>query len=244
MPIPARLLVAAIALAVVVAGGAVLLRPSAPGVGSGLNPPPSGATTPRRATSSPAPALTITTSDVGKSLPSGTYRVEGFAAPFSVTLPGGWTATEFRDNSINFARTSDRTVNVYVAIMGKVYPNPCHPERGLDAAGSDVDDLVTALSSMDGFVVTDVSDATVGGASGKTFTVTNEIDAASNCSGGMLPIGTYLTNGEDVDIAMFPGETDQFWVLAAGGTRVFMAVTDKAVEATREVRDSLVFHDG
>lgn len=242
-----RVAVAALATVIVIVGaGFALTRMSRPGPGGpGPTPSPSPTTLPSPspiASASSVPELTISTGDVGKVLQAGTYRVDGFAAPFTVTLPAGWIATEFTPNSIGLARKADASVNVYMAVMGKVYSDPCHATAGPKAVGTGVDALVAALSSMTGFVVTNVGAATVGGAEGVGFTITNSIDVATaKCSGNMLPIGTYENNGGDVDIPMFGGERDQFWVLDAGGVRVFMAVTDSQVGATKAVRDGMSF---
>ena len=237
-----RLAVAALAVVLIVAGGGfVLSRIVGTGVAApGPTPSPSVIPSP----SSAAPDMTITTSAVGDNLSAGTYRVDGFAVPFSLTLPDGWIVSDFSRNSISIERRTDGSINLYLAIMNKVYPDPCQPAGGPDVIGPAVGDLVTSLSSMPGFEVSDVRDVTVGGADGMSFQITNSIDVIeADCSGEMLPIGTYDRDGEDVDIAMFGGETDRFWVLDAGDTRVFMAVTDVALEGTQALRDSLVFGD-
>lgn len=226
-----RLVAAAIAVAVVAVGGAFILNGGRQSIGAASARP-----------SSSPPHPTITSSDVGKALQAGTYRIDGFAAPLQVTLPADWITTEFTHNSIAFASGSTASANVYLAVLEKVYSDPCQAAGGPAVIGPSVDALVAALSSMRGFEVTDVRDTTVGGATGKELKITNSIDVLeAKCSGEMLPIGTYDKNGEDVDIAMFGGESDVFWVLDASGTRIFMAVTEAFVRATQPVRDSLSF---
>jgi hypothetical protein len=202
-------------------------------------------------TPSPRAAVpTITPIDVGKTLASGTYRVDAFAAPFVVTLPADWIVSDFSENSITIERRSDGTINVALIVMNKVYGHPCHPDRpstGPRAIGPGVEALVAAFSSMPGFEISDVSDATVGGASGKSFQLGNEIDVPlSECLDDRLVIGTYDREGEDVDIAMFGGESDLFWVVDSAGTRVLIAITNipSIVEATRPVLESLSFGFG
>jgi hypothetical protein len=244
---PTRAAVAAV-LGVLLIGGALLIYQKSPlpdEVG-GVAPSPSPSASPTAPSASPSqPAIpTITPTDVGKDLRAGTYRVEGFAVPFSVTLPDGWIVSGFTRNSIGIERRSDSKIGIVLLRMDKVYPDPCHTEGGSTVVGTGVDALVTALSSLPRFAVTDVRDATVDGASGKEFKFTNSIPTRnSTCSGDMLPIGTYEENGADVDIPMFGMETDRFWVLDVGGTRVLMAVTENFFEATQQVRDGLAFGD-
>ena len=74
-----------------------------------------------------------------------------------------------------------------------------------------------------------MSNGAIGGAPGKTFTISNSIDVAkANCSGGKLVIGTYEKDAQELPVEMFGGETDQFWVINAGGTVVLIAVNDNA----------------
>jgi hypothetical protein len=241
-----RLALAGLAAVLVVAlGGFALSRlPGGGAGGPGLMPSPSPSPSPSPPTvASPSPgAAVITTADVGRSLTAGTYLVEDFAAPFTVTLPAGWIVSDFSPNSIVLERASDGAMNVYLAVLDKVYPDPCHTEDGPTAIGPDVDDLVAAFSAMPGFEVTDVRDATVGGANGTSFQIRNSIDVVqAGCSEDMLPLGTYERDGSDLELSMFGGESDRFWVLDAGGTRLLMAVTDVAIAATLPVRDSISF---
>jgi hypothetical protein len=230
----ARLVASLAAIAVVVAVGIYVLRPP-----SNVGPP---------AAPTPSPtSLTITTSDVGNALQPGTYRVHGFAAPFSVTLPAGWTASAFARNSIALESRSEGSINVALIVMDKVYPDPCHTATGKRVTAPGVDALVNAFSSMPDFDVTDISDATVGGANGKSFTISNSIDvAADKCSEDMLFLGTYDKDGKDVDVTMFGGETDLFWVVNANGTRVLIAITNtpRIVQEAQPVLDSVSFGDG
>ena len=249
MPTSTRAAVAAV-LGVLLIGGALAIyeRPSPDGVG-GVQPGPTLTATPSPNPPSPSPSPaalpTIGSADVGKPLLPGSYRVEGFAAPFSVTLPADWIVSDFTPNSLTIEERADGKVNLYMAVIHKVYRDPCHPSSGPSVISPGVDALVAALSSMSGFHVTDVSDATVAGAVGKSFKFGNAIDvAAAKCSGNSLPLATYDKNGTDVDISMFAGERDMFWVVDAGGTTVFLAVTDSNVAAVQPLLDSLSFGDG
>ena len=214
---------------------------------------PSSAIAPPTSASSP-PARALSADDVGRTLRWGTYRVEDFAAPFTITLPAvlqgrrlwlGWTANELTPNSFSIAKSADDSFNIYLAVIDKIYRDPCHTADGPSVIGSGVDDLVAAFSAMPGFEVADLKDATVGGAAGRVFLFSNSINvAAANCSGTMLPFGTRAEDGRDVDVAIFGGETDRFWVVQAGPTRVLITVTDNRVKAMQPLLDSLSFGEG
>lgn len=241
-----RLAVAALAIVLVLAGGGFMLSHFIGPESGGPSPTPlasnSASPVPSSAPSPSSALPTITASDAGKTLPAGIYSVEGFAVPFSVTLPAGWTANPFTRNHLGFALTSDGSDNIGLIVMDKVYPDPCDTAGGPQVIGSGVDALVAAFSSMPKFEVTDVSDVTVGGASGKSFLISNSVKLfAPRCSEEMLSIGTYDQDGEDVDVQMFGKEADRFWVLDVNGTRVLIAITDGHLEATRPVFDSLTF---
>jgi len=209
-------------------------------------PNPSVTATPPTPAPSQTTTAVISAAQIGRALQAGSYRINDFAAPFAVTLPAGWTVNELTPNSVALASRSDGSVNIYMAVIDKVYPDPCHTAGGPSAIGGGVDDLVTALSSMPGFDLADLADATVGGASGKSFTISNSIDvAAASCSGDTLLLGTFQKDGVGTDLPMFGGESDRFWVVDANGTRVLVAITDvtRIVQGTQPVFDSIAFGD-
>jgi hypothetical protein len=254
MTIPARLMAAAIALAVVTVSGILILRPGG-GVGTGPTPAPSAAPIDSpsvppssiasvRPSSSASTAPVLTTSDVERAIQPGIYRIDGFAVPVTVTMPSGWIVTQFTRNGLSVANQTDGSTNVALMALDKVYSDPCHTGPGPRAIGSGVDALVAAFSSMPGFKVTDIRDVVVGTATGKLFTISNTVDVAkSHCSDTQLVLGTYVKDGTDFDVKMFGGESDRFWVLDAGGTRILVAVTNTPdiVRGAQPVVDSLVF---
>ncbi len=149
--------------------------------------------------------------------------------------------------SISVQSASDSHINLYLAVIDKVYLDPCHTEEGPTIIGRTVAALVAAFSYMPGFDVADMTDATVGGAPGKAFKFSNSIDVATfKCSAENLPIGTHQKDGRDVDVTMFGHESDRFWVLDAGGTTVFAAITDNPqfVQAAEPVLEAISFEHG
>jgi hypothetical protein len=266
MTIPKLVGVAAAAVIVVLLGlGAVgLWTGRAPSIGNtGATPspaptqaqpsptaPPTPTPSPSAiATSAPTGAPTaipttavITSADVGRGLQPGAYRVDEFAAPFLITLPAGWNATELTANSVGVSKVADGSVNMFMAVVDKTYSDPCHTDSGPSPVQPGVEPLLAALSAMPGFNVADVTNVTVGGAQGKHFVITNSIDVgAAGCSGEQVLIGTYDKAGTSADISMFGGETDEFWILDAGGTTVLIAVTDNKVATLQPLLDSLTF---
>ena len=244
-----RAAVAALTLVLIVVGGGFALsrltdpRPGGPGV----TPVPTPSVMPTH-TPSQSVVATIDASSVSETLPAGTYQVEGFAAPFRVTVPAGWTATELTLTSVGIADASDGTMNIFMAVVNKVYPDPCHTKGTANQpvrVSPGVDGLVNALSSVAGFQVTGLTDTALGGVRGNAFRFGNDIDVVEErCTGDMLPFVTHVgEDGQDVDVAMFGGESDQFWVLLAGDVRVLIAVTDSKVSAVQPVLDSVTFVD-
>jgi hypothetical protein len=228
MSLIARVAAAAITVAIVV--GVVILRPGGTNVGgvqSDLRPseaiasPTSSAAT----SSSPAPAvptptpLTLATSDSNRTLQAGTYRADGFAVPVSVTLPAGWTTNGFAPHDLVLHNDTDNTF-LAIVVMASVYPDPCHTEGSPNAVKPGVDALVNALSTMHGFRIVGVKNVTVGGASGKSFTLTNSIDLkAARCSSpDVLWIGR---DGDNAPVLETPG-SDALSVVDASGTTLLI----------------------
>lgn len=243
----AQLVSAAVVAAVLIVGAILIFRPGGgPGVAADPSvqrpsPPAAPLSTPSAPSavvpSASATPIALSPTDVGRTLPAGTYRAATFAAPFTITLPAGWAVTESGPNNINFALQGQGPINVYFAVIDKVYPDPCHPVGATRAVGSGVDGLLAALSSMKGFKVTSASDVAIGGATGKSFTLGNSFTADSGCTGGKVRFATYKTGSGAADLEMFPEERDLTWALDAGGTTVMIFVNDSAasVQASQPV---------
>ena len=172
--------------------------------------------------------VALSAEDAGPTLRAGTYHVADFAAPFSITFPAGWVVGELGRNNIGFALGGDGRLSINLAVIDKVYPDPCHPASPR-AVGAGVDGLISSLSSMKGFKVINMADVTIGGASGKAFTLINTITADAGCAGAQLPFATYQKGSAATDLQMFPEERDLTWALEAGGTTVVIFVNDSAV---------------
>ncbi len=244
----AQLATVLVAAAVIAVGGFLILRPAG-GRNAAAAPtdrPPSSApvaqasppsSIPPAPTPSPsASPMPLSADDVGRTLQPGTYRAAEFAAPFTITLPAGWVLDGAGPNDIGFALRGQGPISIAFAVIDKVYPDPCHPERGTRAVAPGVDGLVSALSSMKGFAVINAADVSIGGAAGKAFTLKNSISLVGGCR-DKLPFATYQKASGAADLEMFPEERDLTWVLDAGGTTVIIFVNDSAasVQASQPV---------
>jgi hypothetical protein len=134
-------------------------------------------------------------------------------------------------------------------VLNGIYRNPCHPATDPTPVAPGVDGVLAALSSVQGFAVSDVQDVTVGGLHGKRFLFGNDIDtAAAGCAANPMPFGTSDQDGDGavVDIPMFGGETDRFWALDAGDVTIVAAITDEpAIFADAQpVLETIIFGDG
>jgi hypothetical protein len=234
---PTRAAVAAV-LGVLLVGGVLLIyqRPSPDDVGGAApSPSPSVSAPPTAPTPSPTASSTptlvpgITAGYVGITLRPDTYRVAYFAAPFTVTFPTGWVVGEVTPNNVVF---HNGNAFLTLVVMNKVYRDPCHTEKAPTAIGPGVDDLVGALLAMKGFQTSDIKDVTVGGAAGKSFTLSNSIDLrAAHCSrSDVLVIGTNDNNGVDVPVLETADGADALWVVDASGTTVLMGGPQELID--------------
>jgi hypothetical protein len=128
-----------------------------------------------------------------------------------------------------------------MAVVDKVYADPCKTAGGPRPVAPSVDALVTALSRVAHIRLTALANATIGGARGKTFRFGGASTLQTLNCGSMLKFATHVENGKDIDIAIFPGETDQFWAVDAAGTTVLIAITDNKVAAVQPVLNSVSF---
>lgn len=203
------------ALAVVLV--AVLLVPRF--ASNNVGPQPSSTPVPTIASSpSPTPRA-MTRSMEGGTLGAATYAVTEFAVPFTITLPSGWVIAGFKPHDL-VLRQGDSTFLAFV-VMDSVYPDPCHSDGNPTPVGAGVGALVDALSSMKGFRLDGLADATVGGAPGKSFTLTNSIDLeADNCTNqDVVWIGR---DGDDVPVLEGAPGADPVWVVDVAGTTLLI----------------------
>ena len=222
-----RLVVATIAVVVAVGGGLYLFGNRAPGPSGGVGGQPSPSTAPASATASPpSPAASARELPIraNRELTAGRYSLAQFPVAISFEIPpfeppAEWSACSPSAVEQAACYTSDDTlrdtsgVAVTFHIVENVVVDPCSDQETAELreppVGPSVDDLVTAISSLEGFEATDPVDITVSGFDGKEFTLTAP---ATDCG------ATWAT--ADRTTGMGPGEVNLLRVLDDGGERL------------------------
>jgi hypothetical protein len=230
---------AAAAAVLIVAVAGYTLLPSLGGFGG-----PGGTPT---ATSTPAPTTTPVPSGGPLALPqgsspgalaAGTYRA---GPPFSVdvgfTVPAGWQGNVGGPYFAAVERAQRGTGGIYLSVLGNVYADACRTERGLasPSVGPSVDDLVTALTSLNGVTATTPVETTFAGHPATSFTLTPS-GSPGTCTGGVLGLWQLPLGGV---VSLSPGQQDRLWVLTVGATRLVVEVdgyTTQTPAMTAEVK--------
>ena len=124
----------------------------------------------------------------------------------------------------------DDESGVGFVIVDNVVSDPCDPSQPqlVPPVGPSVDDLVIAISNLEGFETTDPVDLTVDGFQGKQLELSPE---PAFCQGD---ISTWATAGRTNGIS--PGEVNLLRILDVAGTRVLVAA---AYEPRKTTADEL-----
>jgi hypothetical protein len=205
-PIQFAIAAAAVVLAVVV--GISLL--SGPNVGNDTEP------TSPTATGAPDGSPTALPTFEGP-LDAGTYSL-GTSFPVGLTfeVPEGWrSCSESEVDQCVHLPGPTYGVGVAFLIIDNVVADPCGPINQLldPPVGPSVDDLVTAISNLEGFEATAATDVTLDGFQGKQFTVT--APETEGC--GATWVAGDRTNG------VGPAEISELRVLDVDGVRVVIS---------------------
>jgi len=160
------------------------------------------------------PADRDTTIDVvTRDIVDRTFDVEGI----TFTLGDGWSFEGQETDNVNLAIRETDTSPAWLAftIVDEVYPDPCGAP-GVPTAtplGPSVDDLVTALTTLEGYDASAVSDVTIGGLPARSFVLTDAADIP--CQPDTL-IGLADTVDTNLDSIL------HFVVLEVGGQRLLI----------------------
>ena len=210
-------------------------------LGSNVGGPPVETPTP------PAPTSTQTTTvlplplDGGADLDPGRYYLSALEVEFNFEVPAGWfvCSTDGLEQAVCRMPTPDQAgLGLSFAMVENVVADPCGPEDGLldPPVGPSVDDLVTAISGLQGFEATTPVDIAIDGFQGKEFTLT----APTNAGCDLLTWATALrTNG------VGPGEVNVVRIVDVDGMRVLIngayhpVHSEEEVAGLREVMDSV-----
>lgn len=224
VPMSTRLQIAlATAAVVILAFLGLRLLGGGPNIGT-----PSATSTPTLApTLAPSPAPTpIGFSELGGAIPPGPVILDGsFPLAIEFDVPAGWEA-HARDQvsdevSLSRVRGDLSPAWVEFSIVGNVYPDPCHPVGMDPALGPTVDELVDALTTLEGFEAGAVSDVDVDGHPGKRFDLTTSVvPAEAGCDDD---VWLTMWRGAAGTQAVIPGPTNmRFTIVEVDGTRLVM----------------------
>jgi len=210
-------------------------------------------------TPTPAPSISdvLETNDTTRELPAGAYRAgDPFELPLSFVVPGGFSVRDFQPgdvglNSFSSSNAGNEAANVDFVLVNAVYEDPCHTATGNPppTAGPGLDDLITAISNQTGFTAGPVTDVVIGGATGKTFELTNDIDTDTDtCTGGpMLWQWTYPTASGESLWGTNGGTTERIWVLNVNGRTLLASVmtfpwtTETEKQTAEQILDTVGF---
>jgi hypothetical protein len=220
-------LVAAAAMVLILLVGINLIGPQAQRASTGPGPTSTPTATPtatptRTPTPPPQPEPSPSQGFIGP----GTYHLaEGFPVLATVEIPAGWQECMNGPLEQGVCRQPDDT-GVSFMIIDNVVADPC-ADVGLDPpVGPSVDDLVGAISGLDGFRATQPVDVAVDGHPGKQFTITAPANSVCNLFTWM---GPDRTNG------VSPGEANRLRIVDVDGVRVLIAAAYHPDSATPDI---------
>ena len=187
----------------------------------------------------PAPSASATSNviepaaivDDFRELDAGTHVVDDpFPVRVTFEVPDGWRAWAYTSAASQINVVKPDVGEVSFEIVDNISSDPCTEELLDPPVGPSVDDLVTALSELDGFEVTAPSDVTIDGFSGKQLTMT--APAETSCDS----LSTWRTTTRQN--AVGAGEVNEVRILDAAGVRLVISVARGAspsAEAQSEI---------
>jgi hypothetical protein len=159
--------------------------------------------------------------DIDVALTPGRYSLAvGFPVAITFDVPAGWVACvagPVEQGACEKASGAFTGVGVSFTIVDNVVADPCSGALLDPPVGPSVDDLVAAISNLEGFEATSATDVTVDGFGGKQFTLSAPSGAA--CSDMKTWATADRTNGVSI------GEILEMRILDVGGVRVVIAGT-------------------
>jgi hypothetical protein len=161
---------------------------------------------------------------MGRDVIAGSYTLSQFPAGITFEIPAfeapaTWFACSPSsvEQAVCYESTPDAVVAVTFQIVDNVVADPCSDQETAELldprVGPSVDDLVTAISSLEGYEATAPVDITVDGFQGKEFTLT--APETEGC--GATWATAQRTTG------MGPGEINLLRILDVDGTRILIS---------------------
>lgn len=239
MNTPARLIVAAAAIVLVVAVGFTLVATFKSNTGEIGGPTVT-------ASPSPGPSASPTSLPTGLRdgpLSAGRYLAAPFApVRFTFDVPDGWNG--FGNSGVlpsDPGITSPNGMGLSFVQAGGLYSDPCHGTAADIAVGPSVDDLVNALAAQPSYGSSTPVAVTKSGYSGKRIDLQlpSDIDFATCTNGGGDPaavaagVGGYFVwesaqaGGANI-YAQGPGDRFHLWIFDVDGVRAIILTQDFA----------------
>jgi hypothetical protein len=150
-------------------------------------------------------------------LAAGTYYADiPFPVRVAFEVPQGWQGWAYTSagSQINL-NPSAGSGEVSVEIVDNIAADPCTRQLLDPPVGPSVDDLVTALSNMEGFDASPATDVTISGFAGKQFTLTAP-DRDPLCQSMLTWKTTTRQNG------VGPGEVNEVQIVDVDGVRLLI----------------------
>jgi hypothetical protein len=221
IPAPARYgLVAAAVVAAVALGASVFGLGSNRGTGDSATPTPTSTSTPT-STPEPTPELlepgaiepAADSDNSFRNLQAGKYHVD-LPMRITFTVPAGWGQWAYTSERSQLNLTGPNGGELSFEIVENVSAGSCTDELLDPPVGPSVDDLVTALSAMEGFDVSPVTNVEIDGYRGKQFTLTAP---TSGCE-----IRTWATSTRLNGVGL--GEVNHVRILDVDGARLLIGL--------------------
>lgn len=175
-------------------------------------------------------------------LAPGRYTLAGsFPVELTLELPAGWSSCSIGVVEQGVCRSPAQDefgMAIGFLVIENVVADPCNGSELLDPpVGPTVEDLVDAVSSLDGFEATAAEDATMDGYRAKRLTVTAPEESGCDLLTWATP---QRTNG------VGPSEINDLHIVDVDGTRIFISaayfpdlVTPEDLAAAEEVLASI-----
>jgi hypothetical protein len=157
--------------------------------------------------------------DVG-ALAAGSYYIDSpFPVRVAFDVPEGWRGWGYTSDGAQINLNPDQgSGEVSFEIVDNITADPCTDQLLDPPVGPSVNDLVTALSNMEGFDASRATDIAIDGFDGKQFTLTAPSRRDAPC-GSMV---TWMTKTRQNGVG--PGEVNEVRIIDVGGVRLLICV--------------------
>ncbi len=170
-------------------------------------------------------------------LAAGTYRSDSpLPVRTTITVPEGWFACGVDVAALVACSDAGDESAISVSLVENVVADPCDRERSLrePPVGESVDDLVSALSRLSGFVATDPSDISLDGYVGKELELRAPTAPRCVLDDGGLGTWTYAAGILGVN-GVGPGEVNFLRIIDVEGVRVLIAAAYQPIGSPAQI---------